>query len=67
MVATYQWDLFISHATEDKVAIARPLAMRLQDEGVSVWYDDFSLILGDSLRESIDHGLLESRLGDRHP
>jgi hypothetical protein len=63
MVATYQWDLFISHATEDKEAIAQPLAMRLQDEGVSVWYDDFSLILGDSLRESLDYGLLHSRLG----
>ena len=32
-------------------------------EGITVWYDDFALKLGDSLRESIDRGLRESKHG----
>ncbi len=58
-----KWDVFISHATEDKSAIARPLADALQKRGVAVWYDEFSLNLGDSLRGSIDYGLANSRYG----
>jgi hypothetical protein len=58
-----EWDVFISHASEDKEAIATPLAEALQERGLRVWYDDFSLRLGDSLRESIDRGLGHSRYG----
>ena len=58
-----QWDFFISHASEDKLAIARPLADMLVAKGMTVWYDDFSLKVGDSLQRSIDRGLLQSRFG----
>src|SRR5579864_5637094 len=58
-----QWDFFISHASEDKQAIARPLADALLAMGIRVWYDDFSLAVGDSLRESVDRGLSRSRFG----
>ncbi len=58
-----EWDVFISHASEDKDAIARPLAEVLRSKGLRVWYDDFSLRLGDSLRQSIDRGLARSRFG----
>ncbi len=58
-----QWDFFISHASEDKQAIARPLADALIAKGMKVWYDEFSLNVGDSLRESIDRGLSQSRFG----
>jgi hypothetical protein len=58
-----EWDVFISHASEDKEAIATPLAEALQANGLRVWYDDFSLRLGDSLRQSIDRGLARSRFG----
>ena len=58
-----EWDVFISHASEDKEAIATPLAEALRANGLRVWYDDFSLRLGDSLRESIDRGLARSRYG----
>jgi len=37
------WDLFISHAREDKADGARPLADLLQAEGFTVWYDDDTL------------------------
>ncbi|MFB5191716.1 toll/interleukin-1 receptor domain-containing protein [Alicyclobacillus fastidiosus] len=57
------WDFFISHASEDKDAIARPLAHELRNRGYEVWYDEFTLTIGDSLRESIDKGLAESRYG----
>jgi len=57
------WDVFISHAWEDKEDIARPLAEALRRKGLRVWYDEFTLTLGDSLRRSIDHGLANSRYG----
>jgi hypothetical protein len=58
-----QWDFFISHASEDKEEIARPLADALVAKGYKVWYDDFSLKLGDILLESIDRGLAGSSFG----
>lgn len=58
-----KYDLFISHASEDKDAIVRPLATILERMSVRVWYDEFSLQLGDSLTASIDKGLQESRYG----
>jgi formylglycine-generating enzyme required for sulfatase activity len=57
------WDVFISHAWEDKEAFARPLAKALEEKGLRVWYDEFTLTLGDSLRRSIDRGLAQSRYG----
>ena len=58
-----KYDLFISHASEDKDVIVRPLATILERLSVRVWYDEFSLQLGDSLTASIDKGLQESRYG----
>lgn len=57
------WDLFISHASEDKEDLVRPLADELVKYGVEVWYDEFSLGLGDSLTASIDKGLINSKFG----
>jgi TIR domain len=58
-----QHDVFISHASEDKSAIVRPLALALQACGLAVWYDEFELRIGSSLRRSIDQGLASSRFG----
>jgi hypothetical protein len=57
------WDVFISHASEDKVVVALPLAEALQRAGFRVWLDRQELRLGDSLREKIDEGLANSRFG----
>ena len=57
------WDVFISYATEDKQTVAGPLANALQELGVDVWYDDFELQIGDSLRQSIERGIARSRFG----
>lgn len=58
-----QYDYFISHASEDKDLIARPLAHFLKTANFNIWFDEFSLKLGDSLRASIDGGLAESSHG----
>jgi len=57
------WKIFISHASEDKNEVARPLATLLGDYGISVWYDEYELKLGDSLRQRIDEGLATSDYG----
>lgn len=57
------WDVFVSHASEDKESVAKPLADALKKAGLSVWYDEFELKVGDSLRRSIDDGLSKSRYG----
>jgi len=58
-----QRDVFICHASEDKDAIARPLAEALRERGHVVWFDEFELEIGDSLRQEIDRGLARSRFG----
>lgn len=57
------YDVFISHASEDKDDVVRPLAEALRSEGLRVWYDEFELHIGDSLRRKIDKGLASSRFG----
>ncbi|WP_420645879.1 DUF1883 domain-containing protein [Candidatus Leptofilum sp.] len=57
------YDVFISHATEDKDEIVRPLANALLEVGLRIWYDEFELRIGDSLRRKIDAGLSKSRFG----
>ncbi|WP_010494482.1 toll/interleukin-1 receptor domain-containing protein [Paenibacillus elgii] len=57
------YDLFISHASEDKENFVRPLALLLNRLSVRVWYDEFTLNLGDSLSRSIDKGLIDSQFG----
>ena len=49
--------------SEDKDAVARPLARELQNRGVRVWIDEGEILLGDSLRRKIDEGLASSRFG----
>jgi hypothetical protein len=61
--ADRDFDVFISHATEDKEAVVRPLAHALRAGGVEVWYDEFELRIGDSLRQRIDGGISRSRFG----
>jgi hypothetical protein len=57
------FDVFISHASEDKDDLVRPLANALKEAGLSVWYDEFELKIGDSLRRKIDRGIARSRFG----
>lgn len=63
MAGRVKWDVFISHASEDKEAFVKPLAQLLSELEVKVWYDEFTLKLGDSLSRSIDKGLANSKYG----
>lgn len=58
-----KYDFFISHASEDKDSFVRPLAQELIDRGYNVWYDEFSLKVGDSLIQSISDGIQNSLYG----
>jgi TIR domain len=56
-------DVFICHASEDKEDFVRPLAHALRERHLDVWYDEFVLHVGDSLRATIDRGLASCRFG----
>ena len=49
--------LFVVHASEDKEAVARPIARMLTGRGFHVWYDEYSIQLGDSLRQIIERAI----------
>lgn len=58
-----KYDCFISHASEDKEDFVRPLVKELQKHGLEVWYDEFELRWGNSIRKTIDKGLSDSTCG----
>ncbi len=52
---------FISHDWRDKKDIAQPIAIGLNKMRCPVWYDEYSVKVGDSLRASVEKGLKESK------
>ena len=52
---------FISHDSKDKEIIAKRIASGLSSRLCPVWYDEYSLKIGDSLRESIEKGIKEAK------
>ncbi|WP_081582140.1 TIR domain-containing protein [Candidatus Microthrix parvicella] len=56
-------NFFISHASEDKEAIARPLYEELSGRGYKVWLDEAELTVGDSLRQRIDEAISSCQFG----
>jgi hypothetical protein len=62
-VTVIAWDLFISHASEDKEAVVLPLSEALRRAGLRVWLDRQEIRIGDSIRTKIDEGLANSRFG----
>lgn len=57
----YKYDVFISHAVEDKLPIANELCQRLEEAGLRVWYSGFELRPGDNIEETIRKGLRRCR------
>lgn len=51
--------VFISYSRSD-FEWARSFAAALQRQGVSVWFDEFEIAAGESLREALESGLRES-------
>ena len=58
-----EYDVFLTHASEDKDDLVRPLAHKLKNEGLKVWYDEFEIRMGDSIVEKVDCGIANSRAG----
>jgi hypothetical protein len=54
-------DVFICHASENKLEVVRPLLAALDAEHVSYWYDDAEISWGDSVTEKVNQGLKASR------
>ncbi|BBP01015.1 toll/interleukin-1 receptor domain-containing protein [Sulfuriferula nivalis] len=53
--------VFISHDSRDKDSLVSDLAREMSKLICPVWYDEYSLKVGDSLRENIERGLKEAR------
>jgi hypothetical protein len=58
-----EYDVFISHAWEDKESFADEFVDELRNHGVRVWYDTSQIKWGDSMRQKIDEGLRKSKFG----
>lgn len=58
-----EYDVFVSHAWEDKESFVDEFVQALKDFGVKVWYDTSQIKWGDSMRAKIDDGLRKSRFG----
>lgn len=63
MNKTQKYDVFVSYASEDREAVARPLALLLEQLGLTVWYDETALRVGDRLNQRIQEGLAKCRYG----
>lgn len=58
-----QYDVFVSHAWEDKEDFIEEFVQELRNLGIKVWYDKNRIKWGDSMRAKIDEGLRKSRFG----
>src|SRR5687768_3162039 len=61
--APTKWEVFLSHASEDKRQVADPLHAALTNAGIKVWYDSTEITLGDSLIEKMNEGLRHADYG----
>ena len=57
----FQYDVFLSHSGADK-DVVREIANRLKSDGVRVWFDEWEIRPGDSIRAKIEDGLEHSRV-----
>ena len=57
------YDVFISHAFEDKNDFANELALALKKKGLKVWYSGFELKMGDSIADSVNNALKGAKYG----
>ena len=56
-------DYFLCHAWDDRAGTAKELYDSLQACGVSVWFSEKDVVLGQPLLREIDRGLARSRVG----
>ncbi|MGS2645086.1 toll/interleukin-1 receptor domain-containing protein [Streptosporangium sp. G12] len=56
-------DVFLCHAWDDRRGAAKELHDLLDAEGVSVWFSEKDIVLGQPFMREIDRGLARSRTG----
>lgn len=56
-------DVFLCHAWDDRLGVARELHDLLESRGVRVWFSEKDVALGSPLLREIDRGLAKSRIG----
>ena len=61
MADDFSFDVFLSYSAKDK-AVVRPLAKRLRQDGLKVWFDEWVPELGDNIPAKIEEGLEHSRV-----
>jgi len=54
-------DVFICHASEDKIDIIHPLIEAFNNQKISYWFDEAEIKWGDSLTSKVNEGLRISR------
>ncbi|MGM5022148.1 toll/interleukin-1 receptor domain-containing protein [Tardiphaga sp. 367_B4_N1_1] len=52
--------VYLAHASEDHDTLAKPLAQALMASGIEVWFDEWEILTGDSLRRKMEEGLANS-------
>jgi hypothetical protein len=63
MYHNYSYDVFISHAVEDKIPLVNELAARLEAKGIKVWYTGCELSIGDEVCDKLVEGMRQCRYG----
>lgn len=58
-----EYDVFVSHAWEDKIGFVDEFVEELRKQGAQIWYDTSQIKWGDSMRAKIDDGLKKSKFG----
>jgi hypothetical protein len=58
-----EYDVFVSHAWEDKESFVDEFVKSMEELGIKVWYDKTKMEWGDSMRAKIDDGLRKSKFG----
>lgn len=58
-----EYDVFVSHAWEDKESFVDEFVQELESRNIKVWYDRQQIQWGDSMRKKIDEGLKKSKFG----
>ena len=58
-----EYDVFVSHAWEDKEEFVDEFVQALKNRNINVWYDKDKIKWGDTMRVRIDNGLRKSKFG----
>ena len=66
MPSEFQYDVFLSHSAKDK-AVVRPLAERLRQDGLKVWFDEWVFKPGDSIPAKLHFKGERPYLWEGHP